>query len=82
MKTNSNTYTIIYSVIIVVIVAFGLAFVDQALKPMQDRNVALDKQKQILYALNQDHNNDRKLSNDEAEKIYKRVMLSDDVIDA
>lgn len=81
MKTNSNTYTIIYSVIIVVIVAFGLAFVDQALKPMQDRNVALDKQKQILYALNQDHNNDRKLSNDEAEKIYKRVMLSDDVID-
>jgi Na+-transporting NADH:ubiquinone oxidoreductase subunit C len=36
----------------VVIVAFLLAFVYQALKPMQDRNVELDTQKQILYSLN------------------------------
>ena len=48
MKTNSNSYTIIYSAVIVVIVAFLLAFVFQALKPMQDANVALDKKKQIL----------------------------------
>ena len=41
MKTNSNSYTIIYSAIIVVIVAFLLAFVYQALKPMQTANEAL-----------------------------------------
>ena len=49
MNTNSNTYIIIYSAILVVIVAFLLAFVYQALKPMQDANVALDVKKQILY---------------------------------
>ena len=52
MKTNSNTYTIIYSAILVVIVAFLLAFVSQSLKEKQDKNVALDTKKQILYSLN------------------------------
>ena len=54
MKTNSNSYTIIYSAVLVLVVAFLLAFVFQALKPMQDANVQLDQQKQILFALNQD----------------------------
>ena len=52
LNTNSNAYIIIYSAILVVIVAFLLAFVYQALKPMQDANVALDVKKQILYSLN------------------------------
>lgn len=52
MKTNSNSYTIIYSAIVVVIVAFLLAFVYQALKPKQEANVALDQKKQVLYSLN------------------------------
>ena len=52
LNTNSNAYIIIYSAILVVIVAFLLAFVYQALKPMQDRNVELDTEKQILYSLN------------------------------
>ena len=49
LNTNSNTYIIIYSAVLVVIVAFLLAFVYQALKPMQDANVELDVKKQILY---------------------------------
>ena len=76
MKTNSNSYTIIYSAVIVVIVAFLLAFVFQALKPMQDANVALDKKKQILNSLNI-----RDLSNEEADAKYKEVVIADDVID-
>ena len=48
MKTNSNSYTIVYAAVLVVIVAFLLAFVFQALRPAQEANVALDKQKQIL----------------------------------
>ena len=52
LNTNSNSYIIIYSAILVVIVAFLLAFVYQALKLMQDANVALDVKKQILYSLN------------------------------
>ena len=52
LNTNSNTYIIIYSTILVVVVAFLLAFVSQTLKGQQDENVALDTQKQILYSLN------------------------------
>ena len=78
MKTNSNTYTIIYSAVLVIVVAFLLAFVFQALKPAQDANVALDQQKQILYALNQD----RGMSDEEARQKYNELIVSDDVIDA
>ncbi|MGN1241712.1 MAG: Na(+)-translocating NADH-quinone reductase subunit C, partial [Alloprevotella sp.] len=35
MNTNSNTYTIAYASIMVVVVAFLLAFVSSALKPTQ-----------------------------------------------
>lgn len=52
MNTNSNTYTIIYASVIVIIVAFLLAFVSSALKSKQDTNIRLDTQKQILAALN------------------------------
>ena len=69
LNTNSNSYIIIYSAILVVIVAFLLAFVYQALKPMQDANVALDVKKQILYSLNI-----RDLDGAEAEAKYAEVV--------
>lgn len=72
MKTNSNSYTIIYSVVIVVIVAFLLAFVYQTLKPAQEANVALDQKKQILNSLNI-----RDLSNEESEAKYKETVLAE-----
>ena len=52
MNTNSDAYTIIYAFVIVIIVAFLLAFVSSVLKPTQDANVELDKKSQILAALN------------------------------
>ena len=52
MNTNSNSYTIIYASIMVVIVAFLLAFVSSSLKDRQNKNVELDTKKQILSALN------------------------------
>ena len=69
LNTNSNSYIIVYSAILVVIVAFLLAFVYQALKPMQDANVALDIKKQILYSLNI-----RDLDGAEAEAKYSEVV--------
>ena len=72
LNTNSNAYIIIYSAIMVVIVAFLLAFVYQALKPMQDANVALDVKKQILYSLNI-----RDLDGAEAEAKYAEVVKSE-----
>ena len=52
MNTNSNSYTIIYAAIMVVIVAFLLAFVSSSLKDMQNANVKNDTKKQILSAIN------------------------------
>ncbi|MBE6286567.1 MAG: Na(+)-translocating NADH-quinone reductase subunit C [Mediterranea massiliensis] len=52
MNTNSNSYTIIYASVMVVIVAFLLAFVNSSLRDMQKANVELDTKKQILSALN------------------------------
>ncbi|MCR4854109.1 MAG: FMN-binding protein [Prevotella sp.] len=76
MNTNSNSYIIIYSTILVVIVAFLLAFVYQALKPMQDANVALDVKKQILYSLNI-----RNLDGAEAEAKYSEVVKEEQEVE-
>ena len=76
LNTNSNAYIIIYSAILVVIVAFLLAFVYQALKPMQDANVALDVKKQILYSLNI-----RDLDGAEAEAKYAEVVKDEKDVD-
>ena len=76
LNTNSNAYIIIYSAVLVVIVAFLLAFVYQALKPMQDANVALDVKKQILYSLNI-----RNLDGAEAEAKYADVVKEEKELD-
>ena len=70
LNTNNNAYIIAYSCAMVVIVAFLLAFVSSTLKARQDVNVALDKKKQILAALNI-----RDLSDSEAEAKYNEVVL-------
>lgn len=69
VNTNSNAYIIIYSTLLVVVVAFVLAFVYQALKPMQDANVALDVKKQVLNSLNL-----RGLDGAAAESTYAQVV--------
>ena len=50
MNTNSNTYTVIYSIILVVVVAAVLAFAAIFLKPTQEANVKKDTISQILTA--------------------------------
>ena len=54
INTNSNVYTICYAAVMVIIVAFLLAFVASALKETQDANVANDTKGQILSALGYD----------------------------
>ncbi len=76
INPNSNTYIIMYSAALVVVVAFLLAFIYESLKNIQDDNVALDKKKQILAALNI-----RDLSDEEAAERYAKVVVADRVID-
>lgn len=75
MNTNSNGYTIGYASVMVIIVAFLLAFVASSLKGRQDNNVKLDKMKQILSSLN--------ISADElkdAESAYAKYVTADQIL--
>lgn len=50
MNRQSNTYTIIYAVVLVVAVGLGLSLVYQALRPSQVENIENDTKRQILAA--------------------------------
>lgn len=74
LNTNSNVYTIGYAIVMVVIVAFLLAFISQSLKEKQDANVELDYKKQVLNSLDL-----RDLP--DAEKTYAEVVKSEEQIE-
>lgn len=73
LNTNGNVYTIVYASILVIIVAFLLAFVASALKRTQDANVANDKRSQILAAAL----NIKKDSIDNVEKKFDEIITAD-----
>ena len=75
LNTDGNTYTIIYSCIVVVIVAFLLAFVSSALKAPSEANERIDQQKQILASLN------LKPEKAQVESQYKQVVVADPIVD-
>ncbi len=82
MNRQSNTYTIIYSIILVVVVGVLLSVVYQALRPQQLENIQNDTKRQILAAalispengesvatLYADHITDSYIVNSKGEKI-------------
>ncbi len=73
MNTNSNSYTIIYASVMVIIVAFLLAFVNSSLRDLQGKNVELDTKKQILSSLGI-----REVQDAEAE--FAKVVKADMVV--
>jgi len=70
LDTNSNVYTIVYAAVMVIIVAFLLAFVSSALKPTQDANVLRDTKNQILTSLNIED-----LKGDAVDQKYAEVIV-------
>lgn len=78
INTNSNAYIIAYASGLVLVVAFLLAFISQALQSTIDKNIEIDKKNQILRALNI-----RDLAdNDAIEAKYAEVVVADQIIDA
>ena len=51
MNTSKNSYTLVYAVVMVVVVALLLALVSSGLKSKQTENVELDRKGQILSSL-------------------------------
>lgn len=58
MNTNSNTYTFIFAIIMVTVVAGLLAFTAMSLKPMQMENVRNEKMQSILSSFGVDESRD------------------------
>ena len=50
MNRQGNTYTLIYSIVLVAVVGIVLSLVYQALRPSQEENIANDTKRQILAA--------------------------------
>jgi len=71
---NSNSYTIIFSVILVVVVGAALAAVAVGLKPIQDANGVIKKKMDILSALGIEST--RKTAND----LYDQYILEEESI--
>lgn len=76
MNKQGNTYTILYASIMVVVVATLLAVISVVLKPMQLKNIEIDKKKQILTSVNLD------ATSDNAEELYKQYIIEEYVVDA
>ena len=71
MNTNSNVYTIVYTTLVVVVVAAVLAFVAMTLKPKQDANIKAETISQMLAAAQFSTKDDlAQLSNDEILSMY------------
>lgn len=77
MNRNSNTYTIIYSIVLVAVVGIVLSVVYQALRPKQLENIANDTKKQILMSA--------RLSTEKGESVtslFDQHIVSSYIVDA
>lgn len=76
MNTQSNTYTFIYAGIIVFIVATLLAVMASSLKPIQEKNIEIEKKQNILASL---HINSTK---QDVENLYKKYVVDNFTINS
>ncbi|MDE6120870.1 MAG: NADH:ubiquinone reductase (Na(+)-transporting) subunit C, partial [Muribaculaceae bacterium] len=75
MNKQSNLYTIIYIVVLVVVVGAALAFTAISLKPRQQSNADADKMRQILASVN------ISVPSDEIAQAYDKYISASFVID-
>ncbi len=75
MNRDSNTYTIVYASVMVLLVAIVLAVTSQSLKSFQEENEANDKRQQILRSVNV------AVTADEAEAKYNELIKESFFID-
>lgn len=76
MKNFSNAYIFIFSIVMVVIVAAVLSFAAMKLKPFQDKNIEIEKKRNILTSLNVDSDAEN------AESLYSKYIESEIVLDS
>lgn len=75
MDTNKNSYTFIFAIIMVIVVAFVLSFTATTLKPLQDANLKQEKMQNILKTVGIN------LSREESQKQFANYVKEGIVID-
>jgi Na+-transporting NADH:ubiquinone oxidoreductase subunit C len=75
VNKDSNGYTFLFAIIMVVVVGSGLAAISVALKPRQDKNLVVKKKMDILNALKIEGVN-RKNASD----LYSQYVLEDESV--
>jgi len=75
MNRNSNSYTLLYAAIMVILVAAVLASVSMALKPAQKRNYEIEKKQNILTSVNIES------TASDAEQLYAEKIVKEYVVD-
>lgn len=76
MKNFSNTYTVVFSSVMVFIVALLLAVAALKLKPFQDKNIEVEKKQNILASVNITS------TPQNAVNLYKKYITDSYVLDA
>lgn len=86
-RTDSNTYTVLFAIGMVVIVGALLAFTASSLKPLISANKRIEKQQNILYAMGVNENDDAssvkfvakdKVEGEFAKYIKKQLIIEGD----
>jgi Na+-transporting NADH:ubiquinone oxidoreductase subunit C len=75
MDTNKNSYTFIFAIVMVVVVAFLLSFAATSLKPLQDENIKLEKMQNILKTVGVS------VAREQAEAEFAKYIKSGVVVD-
>ena len=73
-RTDSNVYTIIFAIAMVIVVGSLLAFAASSLEPNISENKRLEKQQNILYAMGVNDNDEGSaifISTDKAPEAFK-----------
>ncbi|MGM5469614.1 Na(+)-translocating NADH-quinone reductase subunit C [Flavobacteriaceae bacterium LMO-SS05] len=83
-KTDSNTYTILFAIGMVIFVGSLLAFAASSLEPAISENKRLEKQQNILYAMGVNDNDDSNaifISTKEAPEAFSKYITKQIVIE-
>ncbi len=81
MRSFSNTYIFVFSLIMVIIVAVLLSFVSMQLKPIQEMNVEIEKKSDILNSVGEGEDVSVKNKNDFINGEFDKYITDSYVVD-
>lgn len=82
-KTDSNVYTVIFAIIMVIVVGALLAFTASSLAPKISENMRIEKQQNILYAMGVNDNDESSavfVPTEQAQELFNKYITKQLVI--